>query len=405
VGRNAVSRQIQLGLDSDMHSNRVTTTRSRLAHKALNLVAKVTHRKAPPGASPPERNEGVARILVLELWNIGDVILAMPFLAQLRCLFPRAKITLVSRPFGEKLLAGTGLADEFIPAGLDWVPAEHISLSRKTIDLWRLSRKLRPKKFDLAFSSRFHVWEHLLLAVSGAARRVGFAIGEHDAALTDAITVGESQQHKVEDWMRLLEPFGGAATVQAPRLHLDESERYWASGYLTSRGVAKEDLLVGIHPGAGLVEKRWPLERFREVAAATATRSGVRVLVFAEPSGYGSELFAVPGVVQAQVGLRELMALIERCGLLVCNDSGPMHIAAALGVPTVAMFGPGIERWFAPLGEGHEILTPDQDEPQSDAPVRGQRVREPRQIKSSQVLDAVGRAVQRLRVGDTFSRV
>ena len=404
MGRNAFSRQIQLGLDSNMHSNRVTTTRSRLAHKALNLVAKVTYRKAPMGASTSGRNEGVASILVLELWNMGDVILAMPFLVQLRRLFPGARITLVSRPFGEKLLAGTGLVDEFIPAGLDWTPAEHISLSRKTIDLWRLSRKLRRKKFDVAFSSRFHVWEHLLLAVSRAGRRVGFALGGEDTALTDAITVGESQQHKVEDWMRLLEPFGGAVTVQVPRLYLDESERFWASGYLTSRGVAKEDLLVGIHPGAGLVEKRWPLERFGEVAAATAARPGVRVLVFAEPSGYGSDLFTIPGVVQAQVGLRELMALIERCGLLVCNDSGPMHIAGALGVPTVAMFGSGIEQWFAPLGEGHEILRPDQDEPQSNVPVRGQRVRQPGQIKSSQVLEAVGRTVQRLRVGGTFSR-
>jgi ADP-heptose:LPS heptosyltransferase len=82
-----------------------------------------------------------------------------------------------------------------------------------------------------------------------------------------------------------------------------------------------------------------------------------------------------------------------------------MHIAGALGVPTVAMFGAGIEQWFAPLGEGHEILRPDLDEPESDAPVRGQRVREPRQIRSSQVLEAVGRAVQRLRVRSTFSGV
>lgn len=405
MGRNALSRQIRLGLDSNMHSNRVTTIRSRLAHKALNVIGRVTLGRARPSASLPRQKEGVARILVLELWNMGDVILAMPFLAQLRCLFPRARITLVSRPFGEKLLAGMGLVDEFIPAGVDWIPAEHISLSRKTIDLWRLSRKLRPKKFDLAFSSRFHVWEHLLLATSGAGRRIGFALGGQDAALTDAIAVGESRQHKVEDWMRLLEPFGGAVTVRVPRLYLDESERFWANGYLSSRGVAKEDLLVGIHPGAGLAEKRWPLERFREVATATAARAGVRVLVFAEPSGYGSELFEIPGVVQAQVGLRELMALIERCSLVVCNDSGPMHIAGALGVPTVAMFGSGIEQWFAPLGEGHEILRPDEDESQFDVPDRGQRVREPRQIKSSRVLEAVGRAVQRLRVRDTFSRV
>jgi heptosyltransferase-2 len=295
--------------------------------------------------------------------------------------------------------------DEFVATDFAWVPAAHLGLPGKAIDLWRLSRKLRRRNFDLGFSARLHVGEHLVLALSGAKRRVGFALGKRDAALTDVVAVSDSRQQRVADWMQLLKPFGGAVTVQVPRLYLNESERQWASGYLTSRGVAKEDLIVGIHPGAGLVEKRWPLERFREVAEATAARPGVRVLVFAEPSGYGAELFTLPRVIQAQVGLRELMALIERCSLLICNDSGPMHIAGALGVPTVAMFGAGIEQWFAPLGEGHEILRPDQDEAESDVPVPGQRVREPRQIRSSQVLEAVGRAVQRLRVRSTLSGV
>jgi len=368
------------------------TLRQRSMHAALNLFARVAYGVAPPRVQEA-RNESVRSIVVLELWNIGDVILAMPFLAQLRGLFPRAKITLVSRPFASELLAGTGLVDEFVATDFAWVPAAHLGLPGKAIDLWRLSRKLRRGNFDLAFSARVHVGEHFVLAVTGAKRRVGFALGKRDAALTDPVATGGGRQQRVDDWMRLLEPFGGAITVQAPRLYVNESERQWANGYLTSRGVAKEDLIVGIHPGAGLVEKRWPLDRFREVAEATAARPGVRVLVFAEPSGYGAELFTVPGIVKAQVGLRELIALIERCSLLICNDSGPMHIAGALGVPTVAMFGAEIEQWFAPLGEGHEMLRPDRDEPESDAPVQGQRVRAPRQIRSSQVLEATARAL------------
>jgi heptosyltransferase-2 len=347
----------------------------------------------------------VSSILVLELWNIGDVILAMPFLAQLRGLFPRARITLLSRSFAEDLLAGTGLVDEFIPADLNWTEGNRFRLSGKAIDFWQVSRKLRRQRFDLAFASRAHVREHFLLALSRAGRRMGYALGKHDAALTDPIAAGDAQGHKVDDWMRLLEPFGGAITVQQPRLHIDESERVWSKGYLSSRGVARDDLLVGFHPGASVVEKRWPLERFLEVTKAMATQPGVRVLAFAEPSGYGSELFAIPGVVGAQVGLRELMALIERCSLLVCNDSGPMHIAGALGVPTVAMFGPGVEHWFAPLGGGHEILRPEQDKPLPNPGAGRQEIRTPREIRSSQVLEAVERAVQRLRGGGTFSGV
>jgi heptosyltransferase-2 len=387
-----------------MLTSQVSTFRTRVSLSALNLFARVVNRISRRGYSGSQHNEGVARILVLELWNIGDVILAMPFLSQLRHLFPQAEIVLVAKPFAAELLAGTGLVDEFITADLTWTPADGNSLPAKAMSVWRLSRKLSAHKFDLAFSSRLHLREHVLLALSGARRRIGFALVSGDAALTDTVA-GDDARHKVEDWLQLLGPFGGASSVEVPKLCIAESERLWASGYVTSRGVQKDHLLVGIHPGASLAEKRWPLERFREVAAAVADQPGVRVLAVADPTGYGSELFAMPGVVGAQVGLRELMALIARCDLLVCNDSGPMHIAGAIGVPTVAMFGSGIDRWFAPLGGGHELLIPDQNEADSQAPATQGGIRVPTGISSSQVIDAVGRAVHRLRSSGTFSRV
>ena len=386
-----------------MAHNRVTSLRSRLSHAALGLFARVAYRK-PEGLHRARQNESVARILVLEPWNIGDVILAMPFLAQLRSLFPRARITLLAQPFAADLLAGTGLVDEFPTAELTWTPADRLRLPSKTIDLWRLSRKLRAQRFDVAFSARLHVREHILLALSRAERRVGFAFGSHDAALTDAVSPGDSQRHRVGEWMRLLEPFGGASSVEVPRLYVERDERSWASEFLTSRGIANDELLIGIHPGASLAEKRWPLEQFSEVATAIVAQPGIRVLAFADPVGYGSELFAIPRVVGAQVGLRKLVALVEQCSLLVCNDSGPMHIAGALGVPTVALFGQGIEEWFAPLGDGHEMLRPDRTEPPFGSSPTAAGIRSPVGISSAQVLDAVAKAVRRLRGGATLLR-
>ena len=402
MGRDAVSGAIQLGLDSGMGLIRIRTIRNRVALAILNLFAVAANRNrrhAPRGNS---QNENVARILVVELWNIGDVILAMPFLAHLRYLFPRARITLLAKPFAADLLAGTGLVDDYIRADLAWAPADRATAPGKAIDLWRVSRTLRRQKFDVAFSSRAHLREHFILVLSGANRRVGLSMRHASRALTDPIQVGSGQRHKVQDWMRLLQPFGGASSIDLPRLRVAESERMWATGYLASNDVQANDLLIGIHPGASLPEKRWPLEEFRQVATALIARPGVRVLAFAEPSGYGSELFAIQGVIGAQVGLRELIALIDRCDLLVCNDSGPMHIAGALGVPTVAMFGQGIERWFAPLGEGHEMLIPEA-KLSSALGSRAGSIRAPIGISSAQVLAAVERTMQRLRNGNTFS--
>src|SRR6266536_3623484 len=158
-----------------MPLDRLSARRSKLTLAALNVFARVARRMRASTDAGQSSNERVASILVLELWNIGDVILVMPFLAQLRSLFPRAKITLVSRPFAVDLLAGTGLVDEHIAAELTWTHGGMLSrVPHTAVTLWRLFKKLRRRKFDLAFSSRLHVREHFLLSISNATRRVGF---------------------------------------------------------------------------------------------------------------------------------------------------------------------------------------------------------------------------------------
>jgi ADP-heptose:LPS heptosyltransferase len=329
----------------------------------------------------------IKRILVIELWNIGDIVLTMPFLAQLRVRFPHARISMLARPIARDLLEGTGLVDQVIDADLTWGQFGGLQLSKRTVGFWLAVKRVRAGKFDLVFSARPHRRERLLLVLSGAARTLGHRVIEPRA-----------DGHRVEDWLRLLEPFGvSSATAPPPRLVISAEERTSARSYLLAQGVWREDLVIGIHPGASLAQKRWPLSGFREVALALVGQSGMRVLAFAEPSGYGSELFAIPRIVPAKVSLREMMALIAQCHLFVCNDSGPMHIAGALGVPTVAMFGAGIHRWFAPLGGNHQILQP------SAIAVEG-GVRTPHGITASEVIEVVGKAARRIRQDAVLSR-
>jgi len=324
---------------------------------ALNLFA-------GSGVSRREREQrraSVQNILVVELWNIGDVVLTIPFLAQLRAIFPGARITLLARPHARPILEGTGLVDEILD---DADPGENwLSLNPFAHD-WRnfieLGRALRARKFDIAFQSRMHVREHVILAMSGARRRVGFAFRENDRVLTDAIRVTNPHRHKVDDWMQLLEPFGGAVVTGSAALHISAEEQVRAKELLMDHGVDERDTLIGIHPGASLEAKRWPLERFVEVAEELTTYPDCRVIGFVDPAGYGARLGDVSGVIIAQTALREMMALIARCDVLLCNDSGPMHIAGALGIRAVALFGTGIARWFAPLGENHVVVSADE---------------------------------------------
>jgi heptosyltransferase-2 len=134
-------------------------------------------------------------------------------------------------------------------------------------------------------------------------------------------------------------------------------EQIWATEFLEANGADPSKLLLAVHPGASVPEKRWPIDRFENLSRELGSRTNVDVLAFIDPAGYGASLARVAGVIPAKVELRQMIALLARCDLLVCNDSGPMHIAGALGVPTVAVFGSGIDRQFAPLGDQHEMVT------------------------------------------------
>lgn len=334
----------------------VPTWRKRLMLAMLDAVARMW-----PGFGRPDsaKAQDVKRILVVELWNIGDVILVMPFLAQVRARFPAARVTLLAGPHAKLVLEGTGLVDEFIETDLGWTEqaVKFNPLAYRWSELRRLRRELRLRRFDIAFKARMHIREHVLLALSGAHRRVAFAFGTGDRVLTDPIPIGDPDRHKAADWEMLLAPFGGAIAAPLPRLRVSEAEQTWAIHYLRAHGVPPGSRLIGIHPGASVAEKRWPLHRFAVVADSLSKRSNVKVLAFVDPAGYGASIGEGNDVVTTKVELREMISLIERCSILVCNDSGPMHIAGVLGVPTVAIFGSGIASWFAPLGEGHQLIT------------------------------------------------
>jgi heptosyltransferase II len=367
----------------------VPSFRKRLMLGALDLFARLSRLRADAGSAHAKGS--IQRILVIELWNIGDVVLAMPFLAQLRALFPKAKVTMLAQPHALTVLEGSDLVDEFIETNLGWSESavRYNPLAYNWRELARVRREMKRRQLDVAFASRMHVREHIVLALSGGQRRVAFALGNGHRVLTDAVPTGDPNRHKVEEWLDLLKPFGGPVTVEAPRLKVSEAERRWAAAFLALHGASTETRIVGIHPGASVPAKRWPLERFAEVAAVVARTPNAKVLAFTAPDGYGEQLAQIPDVISAKVNLRELIALIACCDVLVCNDSGPMHIAGALGVPTVSVFGSGIQRWFSPLGDGHRLLTVEGSAVESKADTETVRPFDIAGVSTSQVLHAV----------------
>lgn len=296
----------------------------------------------------------------METWNIGDVVLATPFLAELRSLFPNASITLLARPHASAILAGTDLVDRVVEVELPWtvgVPTWKVG-SYEWGELRRVVRLLRNARFDIAFESRMDPRAKVVLAVAGARRRVAYAYGGGNWLLTDPVRMSDRERHKREDWMGLLEPFGGPRGVPAPRLRVKRHETEWAQQWLRGRGIPEGSAVIAIHPGASSASKRWPLDRFAAVATALTSRADTCVVVVCDPEGYGSSLANIDGVVGIQPDLRQLMAVLSECSLLVGNDSGPIHLAAGLGVATVGVYHAHAVREFAPVIGVHHCLAP-----------------------------------------------
>lgn len=379
----------------------VSSRRKRAMLAALDFVSRVFPGLAGNRDRGQLKNEDVKNILVVEPWNIGDIILAIPFLAEVRRKFPAARVTLLARPHAKEVLHGTGLVDSYIETDLGWSEGETRSnpFGYRWLELLRTGAEMRRRRFDLAFKSRMHIREHVLLAVSGAKRRVAFAFGSGDRVLTDPIDINDPDRHKAADWLALLEPFGGAPGLETPKLSLDPEEERWAAEFLTNSGVAADAIVVGLHPGASFAAKRWPLDNFAQVCRALVARH-LAVIAFIDPGGYGEQLKEIPGAIAAKVTLRQMIALIARCRLLVCNDSGPMHIAGALGVPAVAVFSSGIPQLFSPLGSGHHLVTREDRAPVTYAAPDESGAYDVAGVPITRVTDAIDSALKSAAIQD-----
>jgi ADP-heptose:LPS heptosyltransferase len=321
--------------------------------RPLFAAARALARRPVPG--PPRR------ILLVEPWNIGDVVIVTAALVALRRSFPDAHVTLLARPFAATLLAHTGLVDAIETADIPWTaPARKYALERwARAGLPSLLRRLRAARFDLVLDARMDARSNALTYLSGAARRVGFDAGGATALLTDLLPARVEGTHKVDDWLALARYVGADTRGVRPTLRVTEEERARARATLADAGVRPGDLVVALHVGASHHTKRWDERHFATVADGAAERSGARVVVFVDPDGAGAGLPTRHPVTELRLGLRDFMAAVAECRLLVSNDTGPMHIAAALGVPVVAVFGPTRSDWFGPYGDGHRVVQVD----------------------------------------------
>jgi lipopolysaccharide heptosyltransferase II len=338
---------------------RTITPKKLAAIGALDFASRAVHavwRPPRPRPGPPRS------FLVVEPWGIGDVVLSTSLLRALRANYPTARISLLAKRYAKELLANSGLVDHFVCFDFPWTAFEGKLTPSKYVprEFQNLIRQLRSLDIDVSFDARRDLRSNLVTYFSGARRRIGYDFGGGAHLLTDVLPSGKQNDHKVVDWLALLGPLGADRREFAPTLTVTAAENANAQRRLTILGLSPEKPIVGIHPGARQAVRRWNPGRFAATIDALVEERGAQILVFEAEEGDSSDITPRHWVRRVKTDLRGFMAIVSQVDLLLCSDSGPMHIANALQVPVTALFGPQKREWYGPRGELDSVVQLDE---------------------------------------------
>jgi ADP-heptose:LPS heptosyltransferase len=360
------------------------TQRQRLRLVLLRTFARLTRSPVPrPLPSAP-------RILVIRPDHLGDLLFTTPALRVLRQHHPDARITALVGPWGAAVLSNNPHVDEVVA-----LPFPGFS-RRPKLSPWqpygllhRWARRLRGG-YDLAFILRFdHWWGALLAYLAGVPQRVGYAVSEDlgelgrgVASFLNCAVLYSAGRHEVEQNLRLVDwksvdwesanwapqnknQFTNLPIYHPLEFHIPKRAAAWAGALFQT------NCPIAIHPGAGAAVKLWRVERWAAVADALTDEVGVKSqgdaprIVLTGSQAERSLCLEIAGQMKAparvmagETTLGQLAALFSRCRMVLGPDSGPLHLAVAVGTPTVHLYGPVDRATFGPWGppERHRAL-------------------------------------------------
>jgi lipopolysaccharide heptosyltransferase II len=352
---------------------KVRTPRQRIRLLLLRLIPYLTWPLKLRRKHPLIRSPSADRILLIRPDHLGDLLFTTPAIRLLREAFPQAHVTYLVGPWSKAVIENNPLINEIALCPFPgFTRQKKRSIFEPYVILFRHAKRLRQESFNLAIVLRFdHWWGALLAYLAGIPRRVGYDVAEVRPFLTDVVPYSFGR-HEVEQNLALVErvsSFEFRVSSWPLEFNLTAENEEFAEGYLAGHDVGDGDLLVGIHPGAGAPVKLWRNEGWAQVADALAQRYGAKVILTGSAKesplcrAIADEMTTQPVVAAGETSLGGLAAIMARCQLALGVDSGPLHLAVAVGTPTVHLFGPVDSRAFGPWGNPahHIVITSDMD--------------------------------------------
>lgn len=315
--------------------------------------------------NPGNKDKQYRRILISRTDRIGDVLLSTPVIKALRQRFPQAYISMMVAPYARDIVEGNPYLDEVIIYDKE---GKHKSWWR-TI---KFAGRLKKKKFDLAIilhpTNRLHLITFLAKIPQrlGYNRKLGFLLNRRQMH-----TKQEGLRHEAEYNLDLISDLGATGNPTDLFMPIKQESENYVEELFRKEGISPTDKILAVNPGASCPSKIWPTDRFAQVCEKLASLHNFKILILGEPkeihlankimSGYKiqGKIINLAG----KTSISQLASVLKRCTLFISNDSGPVHIASALGTPVISIFGrnqAGLspKRW-GPLGKHDKYLHKD----------------------------------------------
>ncbi|PIQ82630.1 MAG: lipopolysaccharide heptosyltransferase II [Candidatus Omnitrophica bacterium CG11_big_fil_rev_8_21_14_0_20_64_10] len=290
------------------------------------------------------------RILIVGVNWLGDLLFMTPAIRAIRKAHPEARLSVLVPPRGEAVLRGNPHLNEILSfpesRGLGgWI--------RLPALIW----KLKAGRFDTAFLFHRSFSRALAVWAAGIPERIGFSTWKRRLLLNRPVPLPTAQTtHKAIGFLQLVVGAGIPADGTAYDLKPSEADRAAADRFLAENGIRPQERLVAAHAGGNWSAKRWPAERFAALADGLSERFGVRVLFTGGAGdrplleGIAAQTRSGPLIAAGRLSFTQTGALLTRVACFISNDSGPLHLALAVGTPVIALFGPTEPLLTGPLG-------------------------------------------------------
>ena len=302
-------------------------------------------------------------ILVIDFGQLGDVVMSLPALRAIRERFPHAQITVAVGKPGKELLSLSGYANEILE--VDRVALRDGPTLISIGKIIKLVSEVRKAQHDFVIDLHSYYETNILGFLSGAPQRLysrrsnrslDFLANFKPRPVKEVETT-----HLVDRYLDVLKPLGIESVSRAPALRTSATEDAAVEALLKKEKAQTRELLVGVFPGAGSSTRLWPLERFVAVADHLIRNDQVRVIVFAGPEEREMvpqmrKMFPAGTIFFDRLTIAQLVSAQARLTVFISNDTGPAHIAAAVGTPVVMIMDRPDPHSFTPAGEANRLI-------------------------------------------------